>query len=236
MTASTELRMHRWVSAAAAVVCTLAVGAVCWGLLAHRPAVVLGAFSTDLSNRTDQQMVNIRRAVCLLNGAVIHPGGEFSFNARVGPCTAARGFVPAPTIVAGELAETPGGGVCQVSSTLYNAVLLSGLQIVERHPHSRPPLSVPPGRDAAVFAPNLDLRFQNDTNSKIVVQATISANKLICRIVGASKPKELFSLAVETAEARRSGRPVLVARLWRIKYARGKEIAREMISEDIYRI
>lgn len=228
--------MHRCVSAAAAVVCTLAVGAVCWGLLAHRPAVVLGAFSTDLSARTARQMANIRRAVCLLNGAVVPPGGEFSFNARVGPCTAAQGFVPAPTIVAGELTETPGGGVCQVSSTLYNAVLLSGLQIVERHPHSRPPLSVPPGRDAAVFAPNLDLRFQNNTNSKIVVQASISANRLICRIVGVSKPKESFSLAVEAAKARRSGKPALVARLWRIKYVRGTEFAREMISEDVYRM
>lgn len=181
-------------------------------------------------------MANIRRAVCLLDGAVVPPGGEFSFNARMGACTVGHGFVPAPTIVAGELTETPGGGICQVSSTLYNAVLLSGLEIVERHPHSRPPLSVPPGRDAAVFAPNLDLRFRNNTNSRIVVQASISAGRLVCRIVGVSQPKESFSLAVETAEARRNGRPALVARLWRVKYTCGREVAREMVSEDVYRM
>jgi vancomycin resistance protein YoaR len=104
---------------------------------------------------------NIRLAGGAVNGTVIMPGEEFSFNGRTGGRTADKGYADAPAISNGKLVDAPGGGVCQVSSTVYNAALLAGLEIVERHHHSWPVSYVPVGFDSTVdWASGKDLRIK----------------------------------------------------------------------------
>lgn len=115
------------------------------------------------------RVTNIRMGTYYINNTLLHPGEVFSFNKTVGPVTAERGFQYAPVIVSRSVTLGLGGGLCQVSSTLYNAVLEADLQIVERYPHSRPVGYVPQGRDATVSY-SLDFKFQNNSNSFILIK------------------------------------------------------------------
>ncbi len=137
----------------------LSVGGALW---LNRPfQVELGSYRTSLADRTEAQRHNIRRAVMALDGIVIEPGDVFSFNDVVGPRTPERGYREALAFMERDLVKSIGGGICQVSSTLYNAAALSGMAIVERHSHFRQVSSVPPGRDATVWYGMADLRFRN---------------------------------------------------------------------------
>jgi vancomycin resistance protein YoaR len=122
-------------------------------------------------------MENIRLTAALLNNAAIAPGDEFSFNRRTGEPTRERGFRPAVVFVDGREEKELGGGMCQVSSTLYNAVLAAGLRVVERHPHSRPVSYVPPGLDATTYT-DKDLRFVNTTRRPLILRALVAGKKL----------------------------------------------------------
>lgn len=123
--------------------------------------VRISGYITSLRGRSPAQRRNARLAAWAVNGTVIPPGGLFSFDRRVGSWSADQGYVQAPVSYDGELVNAVGGGVCQTSSTLYNAALLAGMQIVERHSHHFCPEYVPPGRDAAVAQTLIDLRFKN---------------------------------------------------------------------------
>jgi vancomycin resistance protein YoaR len=117
---------------------------------------------------------NIRKALGHLNNSLVFPGETFSFMAHMPPFTAAEGWKPAKVIIDGEPARGLGGGVCQVSSTLYNAVLRAKLQVVERHAHASRVPYVPPGCDATVAArPPLDLKFRNNTASPVLIRAAL---------------------------------------------------------------
>ncbi|MFP3440966.1 VanW family protein, partial [Pantoea sp. SIMBA_133] len=104
---------------------------------------------------------NIELAAEAINNTVVFPGETFSFNQTVGKRTKERGYLPAPIIVKGELSEGIGGGICQVSSTLFNAVDQAGVQIIERYSHSRSVPYVKPGRDATVSWYGPDFSFRN---------------------------------------------------------------------------
>lgn len=104
----------------------------------------LSRYTTSLQERTPSQLHNIRQAAQSLDGVYIQPRAVFSFNQVVGPRTLERGYLPAPVFMVAETLDSVGGGICQVSSSLYNAALLAGLEVVERHPHYRPVESVPP--------------------------------------------------------------------------------------------
>jgi vancomycin resistance protein YoaR len=145
---------------------------------------VLGAFSTSLSARTRGQRENALRAARALDGVVIDPGREFSFNRAVGSWTADRGYVRAPVSYDGELVVDWGGGVCQTSSTLYNAALLAGLDIVERNRHAWVPGYVPPGRDAAVAQFDVDLRLRNPYPWPVRLRASATADSLGFEVLG----------------------------------------------------
>ena len=106
----------------------------------------LSGYTTTLSARSHEQVDNITRAAHALNNVIIKPGQVFSFNHVVGPYTVAKGYRNAPLIVDREYVENIGGGLCQVSSTLYNAVLLANLEIVKRVAHQFKIASVPAGR------------------------------------------------------------------------------------------
>jgi len=121
---------------------------------------------------------NIHRLAELLDGMLVAPGEEFSFNGRIGKRTIERGFTAAPEIRDGEFIETVGGGICQVSTTVFNAVLLGGYPVGERSPHSLFIKKYPPGRDAAVSYPKPDLTFTNDTKSWILIKGGYSSTSI----------------------------------------------------------
>ena len=132
-------------------------------------------FRTEEKNRT----VNLKLAAAAINGRILQPGEEFSFNQTVGPRTPEKGYLPATIFVGQTKVEDYGGGICQVSSTLYNAVLSAELKVSERHSHSLPVDYVPKGFDATVNFGTLDFRFQNNTAHKLEIRAMVTENKLM---------------------------------------------------------
>lgn len=126
-----------------------------------------GSFTTWYGNGARAE--NIRLAASFVNNYILAPGEVFSFNRVTGHSKPGRGYKLAPIIVGENVIPGYGGGVCQVSSTLYNAVMYAGLEIVERFPHSRPIGYVPAGRDATV-SEHLDFKFRNNTNDFVLIK------------------------------------------------------------------
>jgi vancomycin resistance protein YoaR len=119
-------------------------------------------FSSSLAGRSPEQRHNAALAGRALNGVIVPPGKILSFNGYVASRDTEKGFIKAPFYNAqGETGDTPGGGICQLASVLYNAALLGGMKVVERHPHSRLVWHVPPGRDATISGWRKDLKMQN---------------------------------------------------------------------------
>jgi vancomycin resistance protein YoaR len=138
---------------------------------AKAEAAPLGAFSTEYKGGSAGRSANIERAAAALDGQWINPGEIFSYNDAVGPTTKRNGFRLARIFINGRDAKGYGGGVCQVSSTLYNALLEAGLPVLERHPHSKAVGYVKPGTDAATSYGVLDLNFENDRPYPLLLRA-----------------------------------------------------------------
>jgi len=114
-----------------------------------------------------------------LNGVIIPPGEILSFNEQVRTRDTEKGFIPAPSYNArGEIEDAIGGGICQLASALYNAALLGGLKVVERHPHSRLVWHVPPGRDATIANWNKDLKMENPFSHPLQLRVTADERRL----------------------------------------------------------
>jgi len=215
---------------------------------------VIATFSTKFDPSDEGRTENIRIAAEALDGTLLAPGETFSFNKRVGPRVEALGYKEAPVIIDGELVPDIGGGVCQVSTTLYNAVLLAGLQVTARTPHSIPASYVPLGRDATVAYDYIDFKFRNDTGRHVMIKAWTKGNTVSVAIVGYSAPfrnprleTEIVSVtrpAVEetkTADLPRGERRVLRqgregyhVRVWRIIETDRGEV-RELVSTSVYK-
>lgn len=148
----------------------------------------IGAYSTYIYG-SKQRSNNILLASAAINNTVIWPNQVFSFNEVVGPRTPERGYEPAPVILMGANNYDYGGGVCQVSSTVYNAALEAKLKILERHPHSKPVHYVPKDRDAAVAYGGNDLRFLNQTSGPIIIKSQVSEGRVWVSILGEEKGK-----------------------------------------------
>ena len=147
---------------------------------------LLASFSTRFDSSNAARSFNISLAARAVNGYVVQPGRTFSFNAAVGPRTAERGYKSAKIISEGRFAEGVGGGVCQVSTTLYNAAVLAGLKIVEYHPHSLAVSYVAPSRDAMVSGTYCDLKFANTSSFPVYIRADCSGGVLSCSVYGLS--------------------------------------------------
>jgi vancomycin resistance protein VanW len=206
----------------------------------------IASFATSLLGRNFSQRHNALLSVRRINGALVPPGGEFSFNRRVGSFSSDRGYRKAPVSYNGQLIDDWGGGVCQTSTTLYNSALLAGMEILERHPHRFCPSYIPPGRDAAVAYTSVDLRFRNPYSFPVRVHAMIEADlirvdfmaphplprpvEVVNQVLSLTKP-ETFYMGARTASARlrnsgKSGYEVAVYRFV------GRE--RQVISQDEY--
>ena len=147
---------------------------------------VIGTFSTTTTNNKNRNK-NISLAVESMNGLIVKPGEEFSFNHVTGNRTRDKGYQPAGAYRNGVLIEEPGGGVCQVSTTLYHAVIEGGFKTTERNSHSFAPSYVKKGQDAMVSFDGYagpDLKFVNTSADNIVVRAALQGRKLKLSIVG----------------------------------------------------
>lgn len=131
----------------------------------------IGHYVTYFNSGNKERSHNIYLAAEAIDNSVVFPGEIFSFNKTVGKRTKEKGYLSAPIIVKGEMAEGIGGGICQVSSTLYNAVDRSGMKILERYSHSKRVRYVPPGRDATVSWYGPDFTFKNEYNEPILIKA-----------------------------------------------------------------
>lgn len=143
----------------------------------------IGTYNTTTTANKDRNE-NIRLATAALNGVILQPGETFSFNDATGARTVAKGYKPAGAYLNGVLVEEPGGGVCQVSSTLYNAVVFSGLKTTERHAHSFEPSYVTPGEDAMVSFGGPDMKFINNSKYPVAIKASFADRKLTISIFG----------------------------------------------------
>lgn len=201
----------------------------------QRPkAVVLSTFRTSLEGRTEGQRLNALKALRAINGAVIPPGGTFSFNSRVGSWTRERGFVRAPVSFGGVLVPSWGGGVCQVSTTLYVASLLAGLEVLERHNHAVAPSYVPTGMDAAVAYGLADLKLRNPFQFPVQIKCGAKGNQIVCQIVGLMTPKQQRERERVKFQLKREIVSPAQVRLWRLHYRDGKLVRRELCSESNY--
>lgn len=153
---------------------------------------LLGRGESTFKGSIPDRKHNIALAAGRINGLLVAPGETFSFNQMVGDISQATGYQPAYIIQSGRTVLGDGGGVCQVSTTLFRAVLSAGLEILERHPHSYRvgyyEQNSPAGLDATVFAPSVDFKFKNDTQKHLLIQAVVDPNRnyLKFEIYGAS--------------------------------------------------
>jgi vancomycin resistance protein YoaR len=145
---------------------------------------VLASVRTSLSGSSRNRRHNIALAAAAVSGHVLMPGETFSYNRVVGPRIEESGYRTAPVIRNGKLVPGTGGGACQLSSTLYQTALRAGLEIVARSHHSRPVAYTPPGFDATVVYPVIDLKFRNPFGGPVVLRAAVRSGRLECQVLG----------------------------------------------------
>lgn len=231
----------------------LVVGLGIWAATAPGSESEIGSYVTSLRGRTDSQRHNCALALSRINNTVVPPGATFSFCSKVGSWTADQGYEKAPVSYDGEFVRSWGGGVCQASSTLYNAALLAGLDIVERHRHHWPAKYAPPGRDAAVAYSSIDLKFRNNLPKPVRIVGRIQGDSMSFKILSHYKPRykvrvrsEMLSVikpyeVVQDRNGSGKGRWQLVNRgrpgyhvlTYRI-FDYGSKTRREFLSEDRY--
>ena len=144
---------------------------------------LLASFTTETTSSSSRN-TNIRLCAEAFNGYVVAPGEVFSLNTLTGPRTTDKGYKPAGAIQNGIMVQEPGGGVCQVSTTLFNAVVRAGMEIVERHGHSWPSDYVEIGMDAAIDYPAKDFQFKNVSDAPIYLVSTFEDRQLTVEVYG----------------------------------------------------
>ena len=143
---------------------------------------VLSSYATKIAGGDVNRLHNIKLAAKAMDGTILMPGEEFSFNERIGPTGKTRGFLLARIFVKGQDKKGYGGGVCQVSSTLFNAAEMAGLEITERHPHSKKVKYVPEGRDAATSYGGIDLKFRNNFNFPVYIRSYTDRDSVVVSV------------------------------------------------------
>jgi len=134
----------------------------------------LATHETEFNAKEKNRKNNIARAAAAIDGHIVQPGEVFSYNETVGPTNERRGYKKGIIFVKGEKKEGVGGGVCQVSTTLYNAVDNAGLEILERHDHSRPVTYAEEGDEAATSYGGIDFKFKNDKSFPVMIHSSVN--------------------------------------------------------------
>ena len=203
--------------------------------------VVIGEYHAVSQSDEEGRAENLRLAAEAVNGTVIQPGEEFSFNDTVGNTSSENGYQDAPVIRNGEMAEGSGGGVCQVSTALYIAAVKADLEITERHPHSVPSDYASIGLDATVVYDLFDLRIRNNTDSPITIYADAMGQTVDVRIVGDPLPegRTIDAVSQVVSQYQRDDglgheQQYYVTESFRVYYQDGVRTTRDLLSSDIY--
>ena len=144
----------------------------------------LSSYTTNLYDTEKNRVYNIKLACNNLNGTIVKPNAEFSFNNTLGDMGPNEGYKKATGFDSnGNNIKVYGGGICQLSSTLYNALLIAKLKVTERHAHSKRVYYVPKNKDATVFAGGPDLKFVNNLDSDIIINSSTDGYKVTVTLI-----------------------------------------------------
>lgn len=194
---------------------------------------LLAKFSTNYNARDTDRTTNLRLAAEKINGTVLMPGETFSYNTVVGERTIAAGYKEAAMYQNGEVVDGLGGGICQISTTLYNAVLYSNLEIVERRNHQFVPSYAKAGRDATVVYGSIDFKFKNTRNYPVKILCTVSGGVAKCEIYGLKENPdydvEITSRVTETTATS------IKSETYKTVRQNGQVISSERINKDTYK-
>lgn len=218
---------------------------------------VLGSFETDFSSSSSARKKNVRTGAEKLNGIVLYPGDTLSVYEAVSPFDAENGYALAPSYENGTTVDSYGGGICQVSTTLYNAVMRAELEIVTRSAHSMIVTYVEPSMDAAIAGTFKDLQFKNNQETPIYIEGYTNGGTLGFRIYGKetrpdnrkvtfesevtsqTDPVREFvasqDLPVGTIKKTQSSHTGYTARLWKIVTVDGVEESRKVYNNSTYK-
>lgn len=218
---------------------------------------VIGSYSTSYATSTSARATNVKTAANYIDGTVVYPGKTFSVIKTIKDRTEENGYMPASEYSSGKVVEGIGGGVCQVSTTLYNAVINAELEIVERSPHSMVVSYVDVSRDAAISGDYKDFKFKNNTDVPIYIAGTADGATLSFRIYGQETREEnrTIKFKSEILETIEPGEPVETvdatkpasyrtvtqsahvgykARLWKLVYVDGKRTEKIQLNSSSY--
>jgi vancomycin resistance protein YoaR len=162
--------------------------------------IIVSSFSTSIADQDVNVKRNILIACSKLNGTRIAPGSVLSFNDIVGEGSTRNGFAPGRVLYRDRVAIEPGGGLCQVSSTLYNALLMAGCSIVERHRHFQPVSYVPVGLDATIKYGKKDLKIRNPHQFMLTIDIKASDSSLVVVISASEKLRYRYEIETEEDE------------------------------------
>lgn len=217
---------------------------------------VLGSYTTNYNTSSAARCTNISVAAGKINGTVLYPGEEFSVGQTINPLDKANGYELAGAYENGQTVQAYGGGVCQVSTTLYNALLLAEIEISQRSNHSMIVTYVPPSQDAAIAGDYKDLKFVNNQEAPIYIEAVIVGKNItfniygeetrpenrevsyVSEVVSVDDPATQFVATdapagyVATAQSKHTG---YVARLWKVVKEDGVEVSREACNKSTYK-
>lgn len=220
---------------------------------------VLGSFTTSYTSSGAARSANVENGSNLINGITLYPGEEFSTYEAVAPFTEKNGYYMAGSYVSGKVVDSLGGGICQVSTTLYNAVLKSELEVTERHNHSMIVAYVDPSADAAIAeSSGKDFCFVNNTDYPIYVESTVKNKKITVSIYGKETRDESRQVRYES-EILEVINPVVdeiypdanlgigyikiesahigyKAKLWKVVTENGVEVSREQVNSSNYKM
>ncbi|MBQ7506136.1 MAG: VanW family protein [Lachnospiraceae bacterium] len=217
---------------------------------------VLGSFHTDYSSSSSERAFNVEHACGFINGSVVYPGEEFSVYDTIGPTDETNGYKLAGAYENGQTVQAYGGGVCQVSSTLYNAVLNAELEVVKRSPHSMTVAYVEPARDAAIAGDYKNFIFRNTTDAPIYIEGWTEGRQLNFTIFGHETRPANRTISFESVTTADIPSPITCtpaaepigyvatisgghagkeAELWKIIYEDGVEVDRVLVNQSSYR-
>lgn len=220
---------------------------------------VLGTFTTSYTTSSADRSANVSNGCELINGTTLYPGEEFSAYETVSPFSEENGYHLAGSYLNGMVVESLGGGICQVSTTLYNAVLLSELEVTERHNHSMEVSYVQPSADAAIAeSAGKDFRFVNNTDYPIYIEGYTADKHITFTIYGVETRDAGHSVSFESeilSETRPDSEAIVsdssqpigyvkvqsvhvgrTAKLWKIVKENGEEVSREEVNSSTYKM
>ena len=194
---------------------------------------LLSSYSTKYAASNRDRTTNLILAANKINGTVLMPGETFSYNKVVGARTIAAGYKEAPIYVNGEVVDGLGGGICQITSTLYNAVVYANLKVTERSNHQFVPSYVTASRDATVVYGAIDFQFKNNRNYPIKIVCSVSGGIAQFQIFGLKQDDD-YEVQIVSYETGRTS-TAIYSEAYKILKRDGKEVSRELMSKDTYK-